>query len=389
MKMNMSQDAMNILSDIRAARATLPSFALMGVLWAGFHAYAPHIKAVAGASDWGFGMALFASAVGSLGAMMLAPRFEMLAGTRTLIAAGLIMLAAFQVLPPVAGFAALIAVMVLIGATMGLMDVLMNAQVARDEAASGRSLMNLNHGIYSLAYAVAALVAAPLRGAGIGPEVFYAAAAVFGLMVLWPVRRIVFADLSGGHAARANGALPPLVLWGGVIVLLGFACENAVEAWSALHVERSLGGSAGQGPLGPASLGLTMAVGRLSGQVLVARFDEAVLIRWGALLAAIGTLIAALAGAPGVAYLGFAVAGLGISILAPMALALIGRSVAPGVRTRAIARGAVIGYCGFFFGPLLVGTVAELAGLRAAFLFVTLVLLTIPVAVSLLRRSLV
>lgn len=378
---------MSILHDVRASWATLSSFALMGVLWSGFHSYAPQIKALTNASDWDFGLALFASAVGSLAAMALAPKFESLAGARTILAAGLILIVVFQALPLVSSFGSLISVMVLIGAGLGLMDVLMNAQVSRDEAASGRSLMNLNHGIYSLSYALAALIAATMRGAGIGLDMYYLSAGLFGVFVLWPVRRIRFHDPSGGKAARASGRLPALVFWGGLIVALGFACENAVESWSALHVERTLGGSAGQGPLGPASLGLTMAFGRLSGQFLVARFDETLIIRWGAVIAALGTLLAAMATVPWMAYLGFAGAGLGISILAPMALALIGRNVAPKLRTRAIARGAIIGYCGFFFGPPIVGSVAELGGLRMAFLVVAGVLLLITVVLKNFRKA--
>lgn len=385
---------MTMFRDIRAARTTLPCFVLMGGFWAGFHAYAPQIKALAGASDWGFAVALLVCAIGSLLAMTAAPRIERRSAERALILAGGVLIGCFQLVPLIDSYGAMLAVLGLVGAGMGLMDVLMNAQVARLEAASGRSLMNLNHGVYSLAYGLAALAAAGLRGAGFGPDLYYLGAALCALMLLWPARRI---DLTEAHAAdpgpvpgtdpkagraAAPPGLPRLVLWGGLVVAIGFACENAVESWSALHVERSLGGSPAQGPLGPAALGLTMAVGRLSGQLLIARCSAAALLRHGALLAALGCAIAAMARTPILAYLGFAAAGLGISILAPMALALIGQSVPAAQRTRAIARGAVIGYCGFFFGPPLVGAMAEAAGLRAAFLLVAAALLCIPRAVQ-------
>ena len=67
---------MSLMSDIRAARATLPSFLMMGALWSGFHSYAPTIKTVSGSTDWGFGLGLFASSLGSLAAMGIAPWVE-------------------------------------------------------------------------------------------------------------------------------------------------------------------------------------------------------------------------------------------------------------------------------------------------------------------------
>lgn len=372
---------MNLTALLSASRQTLPTFALMGIVWSGFHAYAPHIKSVAGADDWGFGLALFASAVGSLITMILAPRFEERLGARTMLICALALIGAFQLIGLVTSFTILIAVMVVLGAAMGLMDVVMNAQVARDEALSGRSLMGLNHGVYSLVYAIAALSAAPLRGAGYGPEIYYLLAALVSVPLIWTVRFVPLTEAETA-ADAGNARLPSLVLWIGLIVLIGYASENAVESWSALHIERTLGGSPGEGPLGPAALGLTMALGRFSGQALANRFSDAKVLRAGALMAAMGAVIAALAPTPLIAYLGFAAAGLGISVQGPMALALIGRSVPAALRTRAIARGSVIGYTGFFFGPPIIGLVAEYAGLRAAFAVVALALTAIPLIIA-------
>ena len=47
--------------------------------------------------------------------------------------------------------------------------------------------------------------------------------------------------------------------------------EATVETWSALHIERSLQGRAAEGAMGPAMLGLTMAIGRFSGQAVSPR----------------------------------------------------------------------------------------------------------------------
>ena len=55
-------------------------------------------------------------------------------------------------------------------------------------------------------------------------------------------------------------------------------------------------------------------------------------------------------------------------------LALLGRVVPPDVRLAAIGRASVLGYGAFFFGPPLMGLVAQGFGLRAAFLVVAVIL---------------
>jgi MFS family permease len=160
-----------------------------------------------------------------------------------------------------------------------------------------------------------------------------------------------------------------------------------MEGWSALHIERTLGGGAAEGAFGPAILGLTMGIGRLSGQVVAERVREAPVILIASALAAFGMLTAALAPSPLVAYLGFGLAGLGVSVIAPMALALIGRHARDSERTRAISRAAVIGFLGFFIGPPAIGFISEATSLRVALGLVALLLALVPVLLAMLLRD--
>ena len=87
------------------------------------------------------------------------------------------------------------------------------------------------------------------------------------------------------------------------------------------------------------------------------------------------------------AYAGFGVLGLGVSIICPMVFALVGRLCPPEARPAAISRAAVIGYTGFFLGPPMLGGISELAGLRAAFAVVALLLALSPLLLIPLRRA--
>ena len=126
--------------------------------------------------------------------------------------------------------------------------------------------------------------------------------------------------------------------------------------------------------MGPAILGLTMGIGRLMGHVVAHRISEMTLMVAACLLAAFGLVLAGIAPGLSVAYLGFGLAGLGVSVIAPLTLALVGRVVPPDARLAAISRVSVLGYGAFFLGPPLMGFTSEFFGLRAGFILVAAIM---------------
>ena len=134
--------------------------------------------------------------------------------------------------------------------------------------------------------------------------------------------------------------------------------------------------------LGPAVLGLTMGFGRLFGQVIAAWVADTVMIGVAYLIAALGTALAALAPSLFVAYLGFGLAGLGISVVVPLAMAMVGRSVPSQQRVAAIGRASVIGYGAFLVGPGVMGFVADTFGLASSFLLVSAVLVAVAIGLT-------
>ena len=375
---------MSLRSALVTSYRPATGFAIVGLFWGCFAAYVPVIKAQLGAGDGLFGLLLLGSATGLCTAMFLAPRMDRWLGARSMQTAAVLL--AFAWLWPGTITAAWLffPAMVLVGMASGLLDVTMNARVSELEAARGATLMNANHGVFSVGYAVSALLTGAAREAGLEPLPVFAA---FGLVTLLclPLLRMDVAPVEVPATGRGRYPLWPILICGGV-VLTAFMSEATVEAWSALHIERTLGGGAAEGALGPAMLGLTMAVGRFSGQVVAERLREVTVVVCGGLMAAAGLLIAATAGAPVMAYAGFGLFGLGISVVGPMGLALVGRLVPPHFRTEAISRAAVIGFSGFFFAPGLMGGLSEGFGLRIAFAVIAgLVLLSIPLAIGIAR----
>ena len=379
---------MTLLQDIRISRQTAPAFVIVGLYWGAFAAFAPQLKDAADLGDAEFGIALLTGAIGAVAAMWLAPRLDALLKHHSLMV-GIFMLAAAFLLPAVATSAVTFSLaMVLASGASGLLDVIMNTRVSHLEAQHNRPLMNLNHAIFSFAYALSALTAGGLREMQITPLVAFALIGVASVVCAAQVRNDqAFRETSS--LSEASSPLPKaLIIVGGVIVLFGFMAEQSTEAWSALHLERRFSVGAAEGALGPAILGITMGFGRLSGQLIVRKFAEGVVLRWAGALAALGTIIAAWAPNSLLAYLGFGILGFGVSVVAPMAFAWVGKHVSPALRGLAISRLAVVGYAGFFIGPPVMGFLAESFGLPIAFSVIAVSLLTISVVLVPMLRVL-
>ncbi|WP_439156384.1 MFS transporter [Yoonia sp.] len=376
---------MSIIHALVLSRRPAAAFVVIGLFWGCFAAHVPVIKAQLGASDAVFGTVLLGSAAGLVSAMWLAPRVDRVLGGRGM-QVGVVLLAFAWLFPAhITLPLAFAASMAFVGLASGLLDVVMNARVSELEAAHDTPLMNANHAMFSVAYAVAALTVGATREAGIAPALVFAGFGAFCLLLV-PFMRMDVTVVAAEDGYAGRYPVWPIVLCG-AIVLIAFMSEATVEAWSALHVERTLGGGAVEGALGPAMLGFTMAVGRFSGQVIVSRMDEARVVVIAALVSALGAVVVAVAPTPVVAYAGFAVLGLGISVIGPMGLALVGKLVVPHLRTEAISRTAVIGFSGFFMAPVLMGLVSQVMGLRVAFGGVALILMALVPLSVLVRRQ--
>ncbi|OIQ32590.1 MAG: MFS transporter [Alphaproteobacteria bacterium MedPE-SWcel] len=379
---------MEIITDMRTSAVHGRAFAVMGICTGAFAAYAPQLKAQAGLGDAEFGLALLFGASGAVGAMWLAPRVDRMLGGAALVICALALAAGFLLPGLATSWAAFAGAMFLASGAAGLLDVIMNARLSGLEARSGRSLMNLNHGLFSLAYAVGALGAGLIREAGVPPVWCFA-----GILCVTALMTLGMRDPAPSEPAEdanepAAMALPVMIIvLAGLIVLIAFTAEQATENWSALYLERSFAANAAEGAMGPAILGLTMGIGRLSGQEVVRRVAEGRLMQIAAALAAFGLILAALAPVQWMAYAGFAVLGIGVSTIGPTALAWVGKTIPARQRAVAISRMVMIGYCGFFIGPPVIGFMAEAFGLRWALAMMGILLLGITIVlVPALRR---
>lgn len=367
---------MQIIRDLFASRRALAAFSVIGIGWASFSAQMPVIKDQVGAGDGLWGTLILVGSIGAVLAMWFAPLVFRLVGVWAMAAGIAIMIVGFLITgiaqgPLVVGIGLFLA-----AAGSGVTDVLANAEVSEAEAETGRGLMNLNHGIFSLTYAVAAISVGAAREVGFGPlTIFAGMSVVIAVLTIW--MRLPDRSLVEEEAGLVVGMPYGLVWVGGLVVLAAFLGEAASEGWSALHVERTLGGGPAEGALGPALLATGMAVGRLGAHVFGAEWPPVRVMILASCVAGIGLALAGAAPTLTVAYAGFLLGGLGVSVVGPLALGLVGQAVSPRHRLAAISQAASLGYAAFFLGPVIMGYVAELFGLRVSFYVVATIMLLV------------
>lgn len=349
-------------------RGLLTTFSAFGAFWGSWAAVLPDVRERSGLDDGSLGLALGVIAVAALPAMPLAGRVMDRYGPRLLLPGVLVAFAAVDVLLGLAARpVALVGALLLLGVATGVLDVSLNAATAAWERLEGRRLMSAAHGFFSLGVLVGAGVTGAARGLGAGPPAVLSTVA--GLVLLTALSQPSYRRTDPGAAPplpRGERRLAPLLLGLGAVVGASFLLEDAVSSWSALHLERTLDAPPVISGLGPGLFAGAMAAGRLSAQVLVRPGREALAVGVGGLVTGLGVLVLAAAPVAWVGLAGAALAGAGVSVLAPTLLSAVGARSAPGRQGADLALVTAFGYTGFVLGPLAVGVLSGALSLPVA-----------------------
>jgi predicted MFS family arabinose efflux permease len=259
----------------------------------------------------------------------------------------------------------LAAALVVFGAGNGAMDVSMNAHGVAVERSLARPIMSSLHACWSFgglggAGAVAAAVAL-----GVDPRVEGALTAI----VLWGVvaaatTRLGAASVHAAEEERAAGlALPSrAVMLIGLLCFLVMTTEGAVADWAGIYLTGA-GASHALSATGFAGFSLGMALARLGGDGLVARYSRARVLVGGATLAAASLAVLLATGEALVAVPGLVLVGVGVANAVPLLFSAAGRVPPTGPSLAAVF---TIGYLGFILGPPVIGVLADATSLTAA-----------------------
>jgi fucose permease len=284
--------------------------------------------------------------------------------------AGFPLLAATLVLPGLADSGlALFAALLVLGVASGALDVAMNAQGIEVERHVGRPILSGLHGLWSVGLGIGAAVAALAAAVDVDPlEHFAVVAALLALASLVFLRGLLATHHhEPGEPREEHVPVPwtvPLVLLG-VIAFCSFVGEGAASDWSAVYMTQALDTSEAIGAVAFAAFAVTMAIARFAADPLRGRLGNVTLVRGGSLIAAAGLGLALLIHEPAAGIAGFALLGLGLAPVVPIAFSAAG-DLDPRATGRLVGRVATLGYVGSVAGPIMIGWLAEATSLRSS-----------------------
>jgi len=274
----------------------------------------------------------------------------------------------------------LVAALVALGVGLGSVDATMNMQGIAVQALLRRSVMASFHAWWSLAAILGALLASVAAGTS-GPLVaFFAAIAAvlipIGLIASRGYVRSATAD-SAGPDPLATSSVPwrPLLVFFAAVVA-AFVIDSSVSNWSALDLTDVLGASESVAALAYAAYAVCLLVGRSVTDRIVIRTGAPMVIAGAGTLTAAGLVMVAVAPTSLFAIAGFAVVGVGISPILPLAFVAAAEHDPAGTGI-AVARVNVGNYVGFVLGAPLVGIIGEVWNLRVGFAVLVAVALCI------------
>jgi MFS family permease len=359
-------------------------FAAHGFIYASWAVRVPAVKEQAGASAAALGLALLGLSGGAVATMLIAGALCRRFGSPRMTVISCALLSATLVLPALAHSAITLGLMLAVfGAAYGCLNVAMNSVAVDIVAALRRPVMPGFHAAWSFG---------GLAGAGIGgllaphlsPVRHLSLIALAGLLVAAVTGRTLLTGVISGPGDRAvaqDRSVPPghpaaadpgtsawrrtlrtgrVVGFFGLIALCAAYDEGAIGDWGALHLRQDLGAGPGLAAAGYAAFALAEATGRLSGTTLLERLGRTPVLVLGGLTACAGMLVASLAPDVWLALAGFAVTGLGLANLFPVAIARAGLRAGAG----GVALTSTLGYSGFLLGPPAIGFLASEFGLR-------------------------
>ncbi|MFD3921648.1 MFS transporter [Streptomyces sp. NPDC058595] len=380
------------LSSLTRLRITLTVFfALDGFLFAGWVVRIPAIKQQTGASASDLGLALLGVSAGAVVTMMFTGRMCRRFGSHPVTVVSSVLLALSIALPARTHSALTLGLVLLVfGAAYGSLNVSMNSAAVDLVAAMRRPVMSSFHAAFSLGGMVGAGLGGLVAG-GLSPSAHLLALTGVGLLVTAlagpsllrhtvPTAPGPGPGLAPAPAPAKDGAerksapsrldrrTRRLVVLFGVIALCTAYGEGALADWGALHLAQDLDAGAGLAAAGYSLFALAMTVGRLSGTALLERLGQTRTLVAGGAVAALGMLLGALAPTTWLALLGFAVTGLGLANIFPVAVARAGALAGPS----GVAAASTLGYGGMLLGPPAIGFLADWFSLPVALTTVAL-----------------
>ena len=352
-------------------RRVFAAFFLYAFAIGGFYPRLAELQRSMRLSESELGIGLIGAACGTLVSLTLAGRLiERVGHRRTLLALLPALPLCYALAAHASGMVALFVCLLPAGVCIGAIELLVNLEADRVEHQGGRRIMNRAHAFWSFGFFGAGLLGALAARLGISPQ--------WQLAGMVPLQALLIALLLGGfeaaphrtgsnaepahHLARPTLAILALVLFS----LSALVLEGAGIDWSAIYMRDVFDAAPFIGGLAVATGACAQGAARYVADRFVERHSAWTIARTLLGVLGLGTLLVTVAPAWPVALLGFALMGVGTSVVFPLAMSAAAQRTDRPAATN-VAALAQISFVSFLLGPPLLGFVAEHVGIRWTF----------------------
>lgn len=348
------------------------AFFLYAFAMGGIFPRVPELQRAMNATEGALGLALIGMSTGTLLSLSFAGRLLGAVGhRRALLALTPAMAACYAVASFATAPWALFLLLVPCGLCIGAIEIIVNLEADRVEHQEGRRIMNRAHGFWSIGFFVAGLLGAGLSQAGVGVQrhlmldaalVLVATVLLLGRFSAAPHRDTAGTPHETPHVARPTLAILALV----AVTLSAMVLEGAGAEWSAIYMRDVFGAGHFAAGVAVATGALMQAITRFFADAFVERFDPASVARGLLTLLGAGAALVLLAPNAAVAFAGFALMGVGTSVIFPLAMSAAAQRTDRSAAVN-VASLAQTSFVVFLLGPPLLGFVAQHWGIRWSF----------------------
>lgn len=361
-------------------------FASLNILFGTWAIYIPAVKEKLGIDKADLGIAIFFLSLGVFTIFPIAAKIINKVGVGRATSFGVLCSSLAALLPLLApSYYTLMASLFMFGAFNGFTDIAMNTLVTELEKEDKQKFMSAAHGFFSLGGVLAGLGSFLIVSIGNPPlHMLVAVILVLGVNAIFFRRYYHIKAAPEDKEPFSLKLFKPLMILG-IVSFIAMGSEGAIVDWSGLYLkEISIAPEAlwGAGFLG---FQITMTLGRFLGDAISTRIGSVKMVALGAIIVIVGYILV-LSTTTYLSIAGFAISGLGFSVMVPE-LFRIGGNVKGIDSSQGVAFIAGLGYTGFLMAPPILGFIAKSSSLVSCFIVLLCCGILILAATSVLNRK--
>ena len=360
----MPQTVISTEHSIRVNRIISALFLVLGMVFSTWASRIPHIRDIIELTATTFMWTLLARGLSQvlffpISAFMV----EILGGKKASFLSGLVLVGTLPFYPIMPDWISLLVLFILVGGFSGAFDISINALGAEAEKNQNKPLMSRLHAWFCVGNFGGALLGTVSIYLNISTILHFSIVSMGLLAILTYSQTVLLSVDSGAPKKTMKFVLPHGgLLWLGVIAFLGAVVEGSINNWVTLFYSDVILTSESLAPVGYVAYSGAMLIGRLYADRIKQRFGGRKTMFLSVTLASIGLTLSVVFPEIWIATIGFALAGIGFSVVFPFVFSAAGRE-----GSLAISSVATMGYLGGIVAPLLIGLIVEKAGLQLGF----------------------